>query len=542
VIAQDVASDSQRMREYCSRYPVDVLKIVPSHLTALLDAGGGKDVLPRRYLVTGGEALTPALMEKIIAAGAGCEIVNHYGPTERRLVRLRCGSRITTGRARPRSRSRSAVRSRIPASMFSDANLEPVPIGVAGELYIGGAGVASGYLDQPALTAERFLSDPFGDDPDARMYRTGDLVRYRLDGNVEFLGRSDDQVKIRGYRVELGEVEAVLARHDSVKNAIVLARADEGGDKRLVAYVVGHGAACDPGALRTYLKSQLPDYMVPAAIIAIPRIPLNANGKVDRQALPVPEEAVSAKEENAGPRTPTEEVIAAIWQEVLRRHGLGVEEDFFEIGGHSLLATQIASRLREQFRIPIAVRMIFEAPTIAAMARRVDQARREEQGMVPPPVTPVPRDRPLPLSFAQERLWVLDTVDRGNSAYNVSRTLRMKGQLNVEALERTLNEIVRRHESQRTTFTMLDGHPVQVIAPVLTLSLPIHDVSEMDEAKREEEALRIVSGEAARPFDLEHGPLVRAQLVRLSGEHHVLQLTMHHIVSDAWSAGIFFRE
>ncbi len=539
VIAHDVAADSDRLRDYMTRYPVDVLKIVPSHLMALLNAGGGGEVLPRKHLVMGGEALSIPLMEKIVAAGGSCEVWNHYGPTETTvgsvMLRLRDYD-WENSRAQTIPIGRPIANTRV---YILDAQGEPVPIGVAGELYIAGEGVTAGYINQPDRTADRFLQDRFAQDANAKMYRTGDLVRYLPDGKVEFLGRVDDQVKIRGFRIELGEVEAVLLRHGGVKQAAVLAVADERGERSLVAYVV---ASAGVEELRSYLRGQLPDYMMPAAIVELSKLPLNANGKIDRLALPKPEDVRGTQKDPVAPRTPSEEVIAAIWGEVLRRDGIGVEDNFFEIGGHSLLATQIASRLREHFRIPVAVRTIFEAPTIADLARHLDNARREEQGMVPPPITAVPRDAALPLSFAQERLWVLDQIEPNNPLYNIPRTLRLRGALLTEALEKALNEIVRRHESQRTTFAVKDGHPVQVIAPTLTIPLVLQDLTSQPETEREEEARRIAIDEVMRPFDLATGPLVRAHLLRLAKEDHVLLLTMHHIISDAWSAGIFLQE
>ena len=539
VIAHDVAADSQRLRDYMARYPVDVLKIVPSHLMALLNAGGGRGVLPRKHLVVGGEALTIPLIEKIIAAGGSCEVLNHYGPTETTVgsLTLRLDEfdwKNSTAQTIPIGRPIANTRVYI-----LDAHGEPVPVGVAGELYIAGDGVTAGYVNQPEQTAERFVPERFCTELSGRMYRTGDLVRYLPGGEVEFLGRADDQVKIRGFRIELGEIEAVLLRYSNVKQAAVLAVPNDRGEKSLVAYVVGSAGGEE---LRSYLRGQLPDYMMPAAIVELPKFPLTANGKIDRQALPKPEDVQAKQREPVAPRSPSEEVIAAIWEEVLRRDGIGVEDNFFEIGGHSLLATQIASRLREHFRLPVAVRTVFDAPTISEMARRLESARREEQGLVPPPINPVPRAYDLPLSFAQERLWVLDQMEPNNPLYNISRSLRLKGELQVVGLENALNEIVRRHESQRTTFAVKDGHPVQRIAPNLIIPLAVQDVSRVPEQLREEEARRLAMEEARRPFHLDTGPLVRARLLRLADGDHVLLLTMHHIISDAWSAGIFLQE
>ena len=539
VIGYDVAADSQQLVEYLAKYPVDVLKIVPSHLTALLNSGGGADILPRKFLILGGEAFTPLLLERIDAAGGSCEVLNHYGPTETtvgsltlRLKELdwKNSSARTIPIGRPIANTRVYV---------LDSHGEPVPVGVAGELFIAGDGVTAGYIGQPERTAERFVAERFGPDPGAKMYRTGDLVRYLPDGNLEFLGRVDDQVKIRGFRIELGEIEAVLLKHQGVKQAAVIALTDERGDKSLAAYVVG---TAEGDELRRYLRENLPDYMLPSAIIGLPKLPLNANGKIDRQALPKPEDVKAATKEPVAARTPSEEVVASIWAEVLRREGLGVEDNFFEIGGHSLLATQIASRLREHFKTPVPVRAVFESPSIAELAKRMDSARREEQGMIPPAIIPVPRNGDLPLSFAQERLWVLDQIEPSNPLYNVPRALRLKGKLHADALERAINEIVRRHESQRTTFAVRNGNPVQVIAPTLTIPLVAQDLTPLPEPERDAEARRISLEEGLRPFDLSKAPLVRAHLLRLAPDDHVLQLTMHHIISDAWSAGIFLQE
>ncbi len=504
VIGHDVASDSLRLGEYTAKYPFDVLKIVPSHLLALLNSGGGREVLPRRFLVTGGEALAIPLVEKIAAAGASCELLNHYGPTETTVGSLTLRLKDfdwTKSAAQTIPIGRPIANTRV---YVLDLHGEPVPVGVAGELYIAGDGVTAGYLNQAERTAERFVPEKLGTDSEALMYRTGDLVRYLPDGNIEFLGRADDQVKIRGFRIELGEIESVLLKQEGVKQALVLALADERGEKSLVAYVVG---SSHPGELRTYLRTQLPDYMVPSAIVELPKLPLTPNGKVDRQALPRPEDVKVADKESVSPRTPSEEVVAAIWAEVLKRDDISVEDNFFEIGGHSLLATQIASRLREHFRIPVAVRTVFETPTIAELAKKLDGARREEQGLVPPPITPIPREGLLPLSFAQERLWVLDRIEPNNPLYNIPRALRLKGTLQTAALERALNEIVRRHESQRTTFGVVNGQAVQVVASSLTLPLIVEDLTNRADGARETEAKRIALEESMRPFDLSKGPL-----------------------------------
>ncbi|HEV3050105.1 MAG TPA: condensation domain-containing protein, partial [Longimicrobium sp.] len=370
-----------------------------------------------------------------------------------------------------------------------------------------------------------------------RLYRTGDLVRYLTDGKIEFLGRADHQVKIRGFRIELGEIEVRLAELPEVREAVVVAREDVPGDRRLVAYVVG---AVEVDALRAHLRQSLPEYMVPGAFVVLDRLPLTANGKVDRKALPAPELA-SAQDRYVAPRTPTEEVLAGIWAEVLRLERVGVEESFFELGGHSLLATRVVSRVRAVFGIELPLRALFEGPTVAELAVRVEEMRRAELPVLPP-VVPAVRTGALPLSFAQERLWFIDRLEPGSSTYNIPTALRLAGAMDERALERALGEIVQRHEALRTIFPEADGSPVQVIVPFGGFALPVEDLSGLDDADREAAVRRRAGEEAARPFDLSAGPLFRAALLRLSAEEHVLLLSMHHVVSDGWSMGVLFRE
>jgi amino acid adenylation domain-containing protein len=385
VITHEVATDPQQFAAYTRKYPLDVLKIVPSHLSALLQSDEASRILPRRYLITGGEALTPQLLEKIEKLNAGCEILNHYGPTETTVGSLtlelknydwKRSSLATIPIGRPIQNTEVYI---------LDENLEPVPVGVTGELYIAGAGVTAGYVGQAEKTAERFVQNPFSTDPDAKMYRTGDLARYGEDSNIEFLGRGDDQVKIRGFRIELGEIEAVLSQHRGVKQAAVVARAQNGdanGDKRLVGYVVlqadaansSNGqAAVTSESLKQHLQQYLPDYMVPQAVVLLPKLPLNANGKLDRQALPEPEQA-QAQKAYVAPRTPTERTIAEVWAEVLRRplDKISADDNFFDLGGHSLLATQVVSRLRQRLMVEIPMRAIFDKPTVSGLSQSVE--------------------------------------------------------------------------------------------------------------------------------------------------------------------------
>ncbi len=385
VISYEIATDAEQMARYQAQYPVDVLKIVPSHLAALLHASSDGEILPKRFLITGGETLTKALVEEIQARAPGCQIINHYGPTETTvgsLVQPLAGFNLAHNRAatipigRPLSNTQAYV---------LDGLLQPVPEGVTGELYISGAGVSAGYLGQPKLTEERFLPNPFV--PGTVVYRTGDLVRQipGTGGAVEFLGRADDQVKIRGFRIELGEIEAAILHHPDVKECVVLARDGNGsGEKVLAAYaVVAGGSRLTGEHLRQQLKQQLPDYMVPSAVILLDRLPLTPNGKVDRKALPDPETA-SFRKPWVEPSTPTERTIAVIWEEVLHHQQVSADDNFFEIGGHSLMATQVISRIRQQFSIEIALRTIFEVPVLKSLAQAVDSSKTSNAPAVGP--------------------------------------------------------------------------------------------------------------------------------------------------------------
>jgi amino acid adenylation domain-containing protein len=404
IIAYEMATDPGRFAAYLTSHPVDVLKIVPSHLEALLQSEEARNLLPRRYLIFGGETLTPRLLEKVQALNPACQILNHYGPTETTVGSLTL--KLTEYDWKSARLASIPIGKPISNTQvyLLDQNLEPVPIGVTGELYIAGAGVSAGYLGQPEKTAERFVRNPFAADADrsARMYRTGDLARYGEDGNIEFLGRSDDQVKVRGFRIELGEIEAALIRHSAVKQAVVVVREDENGDKRLLGYVVlgresshanGHPPAPITGEdLRAHLKQQVPDYMVPQAVVILRKLPLTANGKIDRQALPEPEQA--ATRTYIAPRTETERAIRDIWAEVLRRpaSAISIDDNFFDLGGHSLLATQVVSRLRQQFAVEIPMRVMFDQSRIAGLAVAVEQAREAAAEIDDFPIAPVARD------------------------------------------------------------------------------------------------------------------------------------------------------
>ncbi|HLO03729.1 MAG TPA: amino acid adenylation domain-containing protein, partial [Symbiobacteriaceae bacterium] len=493
-----------------------------------------------RRVIIGGEAVLPeraALWLKHV--GTGVELANTYGPTEATVIATAC--RILPG---PDGVWVPSIGRPLPGYevyLLDAETYAPVPVGVPGELFIGGPGVARGYRNRPEQTAERFLDTPFG-----RLYRTGDLARWLPNGEISFMGRTDDQVKIRGFRVELGEVESVMGRHEAVRDAVVVARQDgSGATKRLVAYVVPAGVAM-PSAneLRDFLKERLPEYMIPSVFVTLEALPLLPNGKVNRRALPAPD--LSRLDEGkayVAPRTPSEELVASVWAQVLDLPRVSIHDSFFELGGHSLLATQILSRLRKILKIDLTVRDVLNAPTVAAFAEQVEKARHTARIADVPPLAPVPRNGSLlPLSYAQQRLWFLEQLEPGRPIYHLVDAIQVEGALDHHRLTASLNGVVARHEALRTTFGTVDGQPVQRIAPELTVSLPVVDLSGFSPVERPAELARLTTLEARKPFDLQCGPLLRGTLLRLDETEHVLMLVMHHIVSDGWSTGVLLQE
>jgi amino acid adenylation domain-containing protein len=485
------------------------------------------------HLLFGGEAVAPESVRRVLKAGAPRRLLHVYGPTENTTfsswqLLLEVSSEATTlpiGRAIAHSQL-----------YLLDRQLDPVPVGTPGELYVGGDGLARGYLNRSDSTAERFIPDPFSPLPGARLYRTGDMGRYLADGSVEFLGRTDTQVKIRGFRVELGEIETVLARHPSLRETVVTY-----ADQRLTAYVVAAVSdAPSGGELRRFLSRSLPEHMIPADFVTLDQLPINLNGKVDRRRLPQPSRT-SASEPYATARTPTEEIITGIWSRVLDQPKLGVDDDFFELGGHSLLATQVMSRLREAFKVELPLRLLFQSPTVAGLAVHVESARRISTTQ-PSTIVRAERNGPMALSFAQERLWFLDQLEPGNPFYNVSIALSLKGPLQIPALESSINAVVQRHEVLRSAFPTVDDRPVQVGATLLLVPLPVIDLSEFTHERLADEVKRLTLAEARQPFALATGPLLRTRLLRLRSDDHVFLFTMHHIVADGWSLGVLVKE
>jgi amino acid adenylation domain-containing protein len=545
VVPYWVSREPEAFYELLREERVTVLNQTPSAFRQLMkvdEAVGGE--LGLRVVIFGGEALEMSTLRGWFERHGEerPRLVNMYGITETTV-------HVTYRELSARDTEGGSVIGGALGDLtvyVLDEQMRAVPEGISGELYVGGAGVARGYLGRAELTAERFVPDLYSEQAGARLYRTGDLAKRRADGELEYLGRLDEQVKIRGFRIELGEIANALREETGVRECVVVALGEGGGEQRIVAYVVADQEAgeVNAGELRGELKKRLPEHMIPAAIVMLEELPLTRNGKVDRRALPAPEEVWSEEEaEFVAPRTPVEEVLAGIWSDVLRTTRIGVNDDFFELGGHSLLATKMISRVREAFQVDIQHRALYEAPTVAGLAEVVELAIRSRRGVEIPPFERVSREETLPLSFAQQRLWFLYQLEPDSPAYNVPVSVRLQGALDTTALEQSLNETLRRHEVLRTTFPMVAGEPVQVISPPAPLDLRATDLSWLpDEKARLDEARRLATVETEQLFDLTNGPLFRAKLLRLSEDDHVLVLTMHHIASDGWSMGILVNE
>ncbi|MDY7092225.1 MAG: MupA/Atu3671 family FMN-dependent luciferase-like monooxygenase [Acidobacteriota bacterium] len=546
IFPDEVAHDAERLLAALQERRVNIFETVPSLLRVLLQQAVAQDAtLPKlRWLLSTGEALSDELCREWLERFPAIPMVNAYGPTE-------CSDDVTHAVLRAGASASASTPTptlgRVIANTglyLLDAHQRPLPAGVVGELCAGGEGVGRGYLDDPRRTATAFVPDPFYPRAGARMYRTGDLVRALPDGRFEFLGRRDHQVKVRGHRIELGEVESVLLGHPAVAEAVVVVRDLGAGGDQLVAYAVPRpGRAPSSDELRDFIRGRLPGYMVPAAMMLLPAMPLNTSGKIDRKALPEPEDLVAEAGPTGGAAQDSEtELVAGVWAEVLGREAVGAGGDFFELGGHSLLATQAVSRLRALFGIEISLRQLFETPTPAAMARRVREQRSEGSGLVPPPLEPVSRDGELPLSFAQQRLWFFEQLEEDSTAYSLPEALRLEGPLDVAALAASLRQLQQRHEVLRTTFPEEDGKPRQHIAPEPLMDLPVVSLEALPESVWEIHLRQLAEREAIRPFDLEAGPLMRAILVRLDDQRHAILFTMHHIISDGWSVAVLVRE
>ncbi|HSF42699.1 MAG TPA: non-ribosomal peptide synthase/polyketide synthase [Thermoanaerobaculia bacterium] len=541
VLASEDMLSPVRFLARCEEWQVTAVSVATAYwheLCAEVESRPESFPASLRVVCLGGEKVLPERVrswQRLV--GDRVALFNTYGPTETTviatLLRLE-GDACVDSIGGPIAGARAYV---------LDRDLSPLPVETGGELYLGGAGVARGYLGRPDLTAERFVPDPWGSEAGGRLYRTGDRARWRGDATLEFLGRFDEQIKVRGFRVEPGEIEAALASHPRIVQAAVVPYGSGSADRRLAAYLAGDGGdRIDPAALRSYLLDRLPDYMVPSAFVWLDRLPLTPHGKIDRRALPSPEERAGSAGVVEGPRNTIEELLCGIWSEVLKLGRVGRRESFFELGGHSLLATQVASRVRATFGVEIPLRALFEGPTIEALALRIEELLGKPAAAAVPAIEPVARPEHLPLSFAQERLWFLEQLNPGTATYNMPMALGLRGDLDLAALRRSLIELMRRHEVLRTRYATVEGRPVQVIDASGDVGLPRVDLQGLSREAREEEAKRLLRQQGGRPFDLSRELPLRAGLLRLEPDRHAVWLTMHHIASDGWSMGILVRE
>jgi amino acid adenylation domain-containing protein len=529
--------DSAALVDLLAREQISVLQVVPTLLHMLLQEPGFVDCQHLRHLFCGGEQLSTDLSRHLSEQLPAVHLHNLYGPTEVTIDALWdsldepvASSSVPIGH--PIANTQAYV---------LDAFLQVLPPGLPGELYLAGAGLARGYLGQPERTAERFLPDPFSQHAGARMYQTGDRVRVRPDGRFEYLGRLDQQVKLRGLRIELGEIEARLQEVAGVQQAIVRLHEVLPGEPRLIAYLLAQPSQSPPGdeEVRHHLLQGLPSYMLPTAFVWLDAFPLLPNGKVNRQGFSLP--VLEARSESEGPATPTEERLAHIWQEVVQLQQVGRQDNFFALGGHSLLATQVMARVRLLFGVELPLRTLFEYPTLSALALQIEQQRQQQSGSVPG-IQRVARQPELPLSFAQSRLWLQDRLGQGRNAYNIPGALRLHGMLDFQALRDSIDLLVQRHESLRTTFHEHSGQLYQRIDGNICVPLPVEDISQLDATSQQQQAQSIIQQVTQMTFDLTLGPLMRLHILRLHEDEHILLIVFHHIIADAWSLSIFTRE
>ncbi|SNR35455.1 non-ribosomal peptide synthetase [Actinomadura mexicana] len=552
VVPDEALEDPERLAEEVRGGGVSVLQAVPAAISMMLAGPAASRLGGLRWLVPTGDALPGDLVRRWLALHPTVPLLNTYGLTECSDDQCHAvidappdgtaGPIATIGRPVPGMRA-----------YVVDGEMQPVPAGVVGELYLGGTGVGRGYAGRPGLTAERFVPDVF-QRGGGRLYRTGDLVRWTRNGTLDFVGRADFQVKIRGFRVEPGEIEAVLTRHPGVGEAVVTVREDHGPDsRRLVGYLVPAGAERPrPAELRRFAASRLPDYMVPAAFVLLEALPVTANGKIDRQALPIPETVDGQPpEDSVPPRDDIERMMAGLWAEVLRTDRLGVLDNFFALSGNSILAVRLLSRVRDVFGVDLGIAELFEEATVAGAATAVRGALgRHEAAAAIPELRRMPRDGgPLQTSFSQERLWVLEQLQPGQATYNVPVAVRLRCALDEARLRTALAQLAERHEVLRTSVTAVDGRPFQTVHASVDVEIkeieldgsgpPAAGGGPVDPLA---EARRLLDAEARRVFDLGAAPLWRACLIRLSERDHVLGLTLHHLITDGWSGGVLLRD
>jgi len=533
MVDKNTLLDMDKLVPFLNENQVKIATIPPSLLSLLPP----EEINCFETIVSVGDACTMDLAKRW---SSKIRFMNGYGPTEGTIG-------ATWGLVDSSEEGRQMATIGRPlgnvAIHILDPFLNPVPIGVPGEIHIGGIGVARGYHHRPDLSAEKFIPDPFSEIPGARIYKTGDLARFMEDGRIDFVGRVDFQIKIRGFRIELGEIEAEISQIESIKDTAVLAWGEQADSKNIVAYFVSEDdVEIDVDQLRNSLRDSLPEYMLPSAFIEMDAFPLTPNGKINRKALPAPDSLNLTSGQYVAPRNPEEELLATLWADVLNLDKVGVENNFFDLGGHSLLATQLISRISDAFDVEIELRNLFEQPTIAQIATEIERIKTGEAGVSVPPIKIVDRNQKLPLSFAQQRLWFLDQLEPNSPAYNIPTALQLDGNLNVDALEKSLIEIVNRHESLRTIFAEEDGQPFQRVLDEIDFQLEKIDLSPLPEDHGQLELKRVLARDAMQPFNLATGPLFRANLIKLSSGGFAIAINMHHIISDGWSVGVLVNE
>ena len=535
LIPQEIRYDGPAFLDYLKLHRIDVLDCTPPHLEILLREGLLELWPTPSTVLVGGESIRGKLWDQLNASRE-MRFFNIYGPTECTVITSSCAINDSV--------NEPIIGSPLPNCRLYvlEKQLQPAASCLTGEICIAGDGLARGYLSRPRFSAERFVPDPFSGKPGRRLYKTGDLARFRPDGNLEFLGRGDSQVKLRGFRFELGEIDSVLSRHPKVDQAVTVLAENQLDQPRLISYLVPYEELThDTGAFYDHLAAHLPPYMIPSTIVVLSELPLTRTGKLDRAALPGPE-GQSARKIGPPPTTPTEKKVSRIWGELLHQTQIGLEDNFFLIGGHSLLAIQVISRVREAFSVELPITSFFENPTLSRISAFIDKVLSENLLVSPLPLTPISRDRDIPLSFAQQRLWFLHQLTPSDTTYNMPLALRMLGPLNGRALAFSLSEIVRRHEVLRTTFPEKGGKPSVVIHPVSPIDPPYIDLRCLPRTLRLNLVQALVGREGASPFNLGTGPLIRLTVLMVEPEEHVFLATIHHIVTDGWSMGVIVDE
>jgi amino acid adenylation domain-containing protein len=539
VVSREVAVDGTKLKQAINRYETTFMQATP--VTWQLLVAEQSSFKNKLKIISGGEALPPDLAQKLLSMGV--ELWNFYGPTETTIWSTGC--QVQTGER--------AITIGYPIAntqvYILDANLQQVPIGVPGELHIGGDGVTKGYLDRPELTEQKFISNPFSADPESKLYKTGDLARFLPNGQIECLGRIDYQVKVRGFRIELGEIEATMTNCPGVKQAIAIVREDRANDKTLVGYFVpdletGKAAHHQISELREFLKERLPNYMVPTQFMVLDAMPLTPNGKVDRRALPAPDTSnIQLDTEFVAPSNITEEILVSIWADVLGVKQLSINDSFFELGGHSLLATQVVSRIRQAFSIEIPLQSLFENPTIASLAQTIAQCQNQAAELSKyQTISPREKRDSAPLSFAQQRLWFLAQLEPNNPFYTIPWSVRLSGDLNIPVLQQALDAIVAHHEVLHTNYISENGNPMQVVAAPRSVELPIIDLQQYGQGEQETQVQKLLQQKSQQPFDLSSDMMLRGCLLKLAPQEHILLLVMHHIAADGWSIGILWKQ